>query len=91
MADKVKIYTLVGLIAVFALLFLLSIKWRKQQLPEIRYCCQKNESCEGLNEIKARDINPNWNHNTKFKVIKGIQCDLGSHERPTFFIKKVSE
>lgn len=91
MADRVKIYTFVGLIVVFASLFLLSLQWREKELPQIRYCCRNKSTCDGLNEIKAGDINPNWNHNTRFKVVKGMQCDLGFYERPSFFIKKVSE
>lgn len=91
MVDRVKVNTLIGLAVVFASLFLLSLQWRKKELPQIRYCCQSKTSCDALDEISAKDINPKWNHNTKYKVIKGMKCDLGFHERTTFFIKKVSD
>lgn len=91
MGDRVKVYTFVGLIAVFTLLFLLSIKWRKQELPQIRYCCQNKTTCGDINEITAHEINDKWNHDTRFKVVKGLTCDLGFHERAKFFIKKVSK
>lgn len=90
MGDRVKIYTFGGLIVMFSLLFLLSIKWRKSELPQIRYCCQ-NQTCNGFDTIKAMDIDASWNHDTRFKVVKGMKCDLGFYERTRFFIKKVSE
>lgn len=90
MLDRVKIYTFVGLIVVFSMLFLFSINWRNRKLPEIRYCCQDRNSCQGFDEITAQAINSTWNHNTRYKVVKGMKCDLGFQERAKFFIKKAS-
>lgn len=90
MEKIVRIGALIALIIVFAVLYQISSKWRSEELPLVRLCCKNETNCEDLNEITSKSINAEWNHDTKYEVIKGMPpCDLGFYDRSNFFINKV--
>lgn len=91
MVDWVKTCMIVGLFCLFGILFQRSLTWKKEDLPVIRFC-DENETDDGkIKTITAKQINPEWNHDTKFKILGGApKCDLGFSTRSTFFIQTVS-
>lgn len=71
MVNSTKIGLIVGLTIVFGILFQKSFKLQAENLSEIIFCENNSE----LEIIKAKEINSNSKHDTKYKVIvKELNC-----------------
>lgn len=90
MADLIKITTCIALIIIFAALFQLAIKWRND-LPLISLCCETEGSCDDLDKITSKKIDPSWSTDITYKVIKSMPtCNDGLLNIITEFqVKKV--